>query len=272
MKKTLYVTDLDGTLMRDDKTLSQNTVNIINSLIGNGVLITYATSRSVTSASVITKDINFQMPVITLNGTIITNLQTKEEDIAMFSREDLENLHQRVKGFEIPVAVTSYTNGEERKLYLDGRTNEGFRDYLESHAGDKRFQPVNTEGSLYNGSICYFTFMADSEELEPLYRQVKDSSRWICNYQKDTYRKEYWLEIAPGDSTKAKAIQKLQKQYGCTRLVVFGDSLNDIPMFNIADEAYATANADEKLKAVATGIIGSNNSDGVAEWLYINAK
>lgn len=43
-------------------------------------------------------------------------------------------------------------------------------------------------------------------------------------------------------------------------------------MFNIADEAYAAANADKRLKAAATGIIGSNNSDGVAEWLYINAK
>ena len=43
-------------------------------------------------------------------------------------------------------------------------------------------------------------------------------------------------------------------------------------MFKIADEAYAVANADKNLKAEATGIIASNNQDGVAEWLYANAK
>lgn len=272
MKKTLYVTDLDGTLMRDDKSFSSETVNIINNLIGKDVLITYATSRSINSASVITKDINFQIPVITLNGTIIVNPLSKEQDIAMFSRETLEELYQRVKGFEIPVSVTSYTGGEEKKLYLAGRTNEGFDDYLESHAGDKRFCPVDTEEILYSGETCYFTFIADREELEPLYMQVKDGSRWVCNYQQDKYRKEYWLEISPVNATKAKAIQKLQKYYNCTHLVVFGDSLNDISMFNIADEAYATTNADERLKAIATGVIGSNNSGGVAEWLNINVK
>ena len=40
-------------------------------------------------------------------------------------------------------------------------------------------------------------------------------------------------------------------------LVCFGDNLNDIPMFEFADEAYATANAAEKLKEIATDVIGS---------------
>ena len=38
-------------------------------------------------------------------------------------------------------------------------------------------------------------------------------------------------------------------------------------MFKAADEAYAVANAAEELKQAATGIIGSNEEDGVADWL-----
>ena len=52
---------------------------------------------------------------------------------------------------------------------------------------------------------------------------------------------------------------------------MFGDSLNDISMFQIADEAYAVANAEVSLKAIATGIIGDNNSDSVAKWLQMYA-
>ena len=50
-------------------------------------------------------------------------------------------------------------------------------------------------------------------------------------------------------------------------VVAFGDGKNDLEMFAFADEAYAMANAVEELKAIATGVIGSNDEDGVARWL-----
>ena len=49
--------------------------------------------------------------------------------------------------------------------------------------------------------------------------------------------------------------------------MAFGDGMNDIEMFELADEAYAVANAVPELKAIATGIIGSNDEDSVAKWL-----
>ena len=66
--KTLYVTDLDGTLMRYDKTVSDYTIDTLNSLIDQGMLITYATARSFHSAWEITKEIHFSVPVITWNS------------------------------------------------------------------------------------------------------------------------------------------------------------------------------------------------------------
>ena len=46
-----------------------------------------------------------------------------------------------------------------------------------------------------------------------------------------------------------------------------GDGINDLPMFEIADECYAVSNAVDELKAIATGVIESNNADGIAKWL-----
>lgn len=272
MEKILYVTDLDGTLMRDDKTISERTITVINSLVKHGALITYATARSISSASVITKYINFKLPVITLNGTIIINKETQETDIEMFTKEDLEEIRECIRDFKIPAIVTSYTGKEEKKLYIKDITNEGFKNWSDSHANDKRLMAVQTEGELFSGRICYITLIADKKELDPLYMRIKDSVRCICNYDMDKYRSEYWLELSPPGATKAKAAEKLKEKYGCSKLIVFGDALNDIPMFKTADEAYAVANADKNLKAEATGIIASNNQDGVAEWFYANAK
>lgn len=258
--------------MKDDKTISERTITVINSLVKHGTLITYATARSIYSASVITKDINLELPVITLNGTIIVNSGTDRKDMEMFAKQDLEEIKKCIKDFKIPAIVTSYTGSKERKLYIASVTNTGFKSWLDSHANDKRLFAVETEEELFNGEICYITFIADKKDLEPLYIRIKDNVRCICNYDMDKYRSEYWLELSPINATKAKAARKLKEKYGCSRLVVFGDALNDIPMFEIADEAYAVLNADKSLKAKATGIIGSNNNDGVAEWLYANAK
>ena len=57
--RTLYVTDLDGTLMWDDKTLSNEGVAILNNLLSHGIVLTYATARSLSSASEITKSIAY---------------------------------------------------------------------------------------------------------------------------------------------------------------------------------------------------------------------
>ncbi len=85
--------------------------------------------------------------------------------------------------------------------------------------------------------------------------------------QQELYRPEYWCEIMPTLATKANAIRKLKNMWGCTRVISFGDAINDIPMFEISDECYAVENAVDELKAVATGIIESNEDDGVAKWL-----
>ena len=71
----------------------------------------------------------------------------------------------------------------------------------------------------------------------------------------------------PKEASKSQAIIQLKTLLGCDRLVVFGDGINDLDMFRIADEAYAVENAVPELKAAATAVIGSNDEDGVAKWL-----
>ena len=71
----------------------------------------------------------------------------------------------------------------------------------------------------------------------------------------------------PQGVSKASAAKKLMGLLGCTRLVCFGDAVNDLPMFEIADEKYAVANAAPELKKLATDVIGSNDEDAVAAWL-----
>ncbi len=74
----------------------------------------------------------------------------------------------------------------------------------------------------------------------------------------------------PLETSKANAIKQLKKLLECDKIISFGDGKNDIDMFELSDECYAVQNANEELKKIATGIIGSNDEDGVAKWLEHN--
>ena len=80
------------------------------------------------------------------------------------------------------------------------------------------------------------------------------------------------MEVLHKDASKASAAILLKKRLGCDKMICFGDEINDIPMFEIADECYAVENAVPELKRIATGIILSNDEDGVAKWLLQHAK
>lgn len=74
--KTLYVTDLDGTLLRHDETLSEFTITTINQLIDKGMLFCYATARSAHTACKVTQGLSTHMPMIVYNGVFIRDGKT----------------------------------------------------------------------------------------------------------------------------------------------------------------------------------------------------
>jgi len=273
MKKTLYVTDLDGTLMRNDKSISSKSREILNRLLEQGASITYATARSLKSASEVTKNLQLWLPVVIRNGTILADPQTKIEiEIATFEPEVLLALRQILQRYKLSGFVTTYIDGKEIRYYLKDNMNEGFRQHVIDHSDDERLRSVQSEQELYEGNVCYFTFIDKPEELGRVASQLNQSKEWTCVYQQDKYSSDYWLEIFPKAASKASAIQKIMRKYDYDKLVVFGDSLNDISMFEVADEAYAVDNAMDEVKEKATSVILSNEEDGVAKWLESNFK
>lgn len=229
---------------------------------------TYATARSLVSASVVAKGLATTIPVISYNGALIINPDTGEVLSALsFTEEEAAYVSGILREHGVNPLVYAYVDCVERVSYVTGRENEGIRRYLDVRKGDRRFRPLTDETCLYQGDIFYFTCIADREELLPLYEIFSGDERFRCTLQQELYRPEYFLEIMPKKASKAEAIKRLKEIWHCDRVVSFGDAVNDIPMFEISDECYAVANAVPELKACATGVIASNDEDGVAKWL-----
>lgn len=268
--RTLYVSDLDGTLLRSDATLSNRTKEILCTLLEKGLLFTYATARSQHSAGGLTSALPLRLPVAVYNGALLVDPQSAgilsicagkdaawEALIAFFIENDIAPF------------VYSLQEGEEclayREIYC---RHAGMRNYLDEKQGDKRLRPALSRENLFLGAIFYMTLIGGEREMLSLFSQIKGLRGLACHLIEDVYRPgEFWLEIYDASASKAGALQRLREIINAEEVVCFGDNQNDIPMFKAADRCYAVENAYPALNEIATGIISGNEADGVAEFI-----
>ncbi len=267
---TLYVSDLDGTLLRSNEITSEYTNRIINNLTERGIIFSYATARSLITAKKVTKGLTAKIPLIVYNGAFVIDNNTEKILIENYFDNAVLNLLDDLFYNEVYPIVYAFINDEEKFSFVPKLSTRGMNIFIDSRKGDIRANAVKTVEDLKSGKIFYITCIDESKKLEPLYEKYKHD--YHCVYQEDIYSKEQWLEIMPKETSKSNAIKQLQSLLNCEKLVVFGDGKNDIDMFQLADEGYAVQNAHDDLKKYASAIIPSNDDDGVAKWLEYNCK
>lgn len=270
--KTLYVSDLDGTLLRRDVRISPYSCGVINSLIENGLMFSYATARSIYTAETAAQGLNVRLPVIINNGVSIIDPVTKKRYVTnCFSDDEAAEIYDILMSFGIFPSVAAIIDGNEKYLYDRNNINPKLAEFIASRKNDSRNTPLDDTSVILDGDVFYFTCIGEVEKLLSAYDVIKKmNDKYTSIFQYDIYSGEPWLEVMPLYATKANAVRQLKQMYNCDTVVVFGDGINDIPMFKSADRCYAVANAADELKALATDIIESNENDGVARWLLEN--
>ena len=268
--RTLYLSDLDGTLLNSNQRLSEFTKATINNFVKSDGIFSYATARSLVSASIVTAGLSHDFPVVCYNGAFVFASQSRGILLSHhFARGDMMSIRQTFVQYGILPVVYAFIDGVEQFSFIDENISEGMRLFLDSRQGDPRRRQVRTVDQLYEGDIFYFACISDAATLAPANEAFK-LARFNCLYQKDVYSNAIWLELLPKSATKATAAQELKKMLNCDKLVAFGDGLNDLPLFLAADECYAMTNATQELKDIATAVIDTNDNDGVARWILKN--
>ena len=126
----ILFTDLDGTLLNRQDRVSPFSISTINHLVENGMLFTYATARSLVSASKVTEGLSTNIPVIAYNGAFIFQPSTGE----ILSREEFtEDQRKKVKEalqlHRISPLVYSFIDGVEKVSWIPRHENDGIRRY-----------------------------------------------------------------------------------------------------------------------------------------------
>lgn len=271
----LYVTDLDGTLLRNNATLSEFSRRNLSELIKNKDLkFTIATARALPSVRYILKDLPLNIPVIENNGAYVTDYKTGKHLIVNSIEEKLAKDILYIISMYKSSPYVSACNESEDKLFYGDVINEGMQLLLNDKIkqDDKRLNQVQDINCVLSNKIVGFTVINKEKELTPIFKILKEKYGKLLRFtfEEDQYYPGWhWLTINSCNATKAKAIDTVRSIMGFDKehLTVFGDNTNDIPMFEIAHEGVATSNAKQELKKYATKIIGSNEEDSVVKYI-----
>lgn len=280
-KDTLYVSDLDGTLLDNSSRVSERSVAMLGELVSQGAMVTVATARTPATVDPLLSRLpvpsytdpatgfSLPLPAIVMTGAALWNRTARRFDrVELIPERDAADILASFDTMGLRPFVYCLSGDSFLNVYHTARMSrreEAF--YLErKHLKLKRFHLDQRPASL--DSVVLFFTTGPERDIAAASDRLQGVTECSVAWYRDVLMPETGLIdiYAPGVS-KARAVTELARSVGASRVVVFGDNLNDLPMMRVADVAVAVDNALDAVKAEATSVIGANHTDAVARFI-----
>ncbi len=251
--------DLDDTLLRDDLSISDQTVQTLRHLAGSGIHVIPASGRTRMSMQPFVDRLSCAALFIASNGAEIREGSTGRL------------LHQETFSTEIGQEIARF--GKDHHCYT--QTYDGDRFYFnERSVWADQYAAASVLSGVYVGDLEAFIreprtkilIMDTPDRISVLLREAREQFRGRVSV---TCSKPWFLEFNALRATKGIAIGLAASRLGFSaeNVMAFGDSLNDLPMLRAAGWSVAVANAREEVRSECDSVCLSNQQDGVALFL-----
>lgn len=258
----LIATDMDGTLLKKDKTISEATKKAICNAREAGTKFVLATGRPIQGIKKYLQELNLVNDyednyALTFNGALVVNTRTNEVIYSKsLSISDLDILYPLAKSFDIDMHL--FTE--------DGLFTEKMNKYTEIEAtiNNIEAQICNFSTLDVNSPMIKFMMVGEKEALdaiEPkLSKEVHDKFTIVRS-------SNIFLEFLHKECNKGVGVKALSEYLEIKQdeIICLGDAGNDYHMIDFAGLGIAMDNAFPEIKEIANYITDSNENDGVAK-------
>lgn len=255
----LVALDCDGTLLNDQKEISEYTIKTIKMIKDMGIKIVISTSKSFSKIHRYLEELELiddNQYTIAFNGGYILNNTEKNilhEDL--LSKETVKKIVKLSKMFDL------YTFIYEKEKII---SNQFCDDYILKNPDVPFF--VSNFDNLDVASLGVHKIIIHGPNKEELKRArilLEQDCSHLCEI---TSSNDNNIELIPFGNSKTSGLQLLSQELGIlpSEMIAFGDNENDIDMFNYVGYKVAMGNAIDKLKDISSRVTLSNNNDGIA--------
>lgn len=272
MLDTLYITDLDGSLLTSKGTLSAATVEILRPLIADGLPLAVATARTPATAVALLEPLHITLPAILMTGAMLYDLPAHKSIEQYPIVKTAVAAVCEILALTRPAAFAYCVKNGELLVYYRALANKFAEHFYNARSSSpyKRYvQDANLVPKILDSDALLIMLCLESmHEVKAYYTtlaRVPDIQ--IFFYPDPYYAEGYIFEICSAKNDKGTGAANLRALLGAKRVVGIGDNVNDLPLFKACDESCAVANATDAVKRAATRVIDTNDVDGVAKWI-----
>ncbi|WP_088005674.1 Cof-type HAD-IIB family hydrolase [Indiicoccus explosivorum] len=267
MEQHLIVLDLDGTLLTDEKVISEKTKQTLADAMEAGHEVMIATGRPYRASSLYYGELSLRTPIVNFNGAFVHHPTDRRWGVH-HSPISLDVVHEVVESlhdFDFHNVVAEvmddvYVHYHDEQLlnifkFGDPAITTGdLREYLKADPTSMLIHaPVEKVPLIH-------------EHLDAVHAEAIDHRRWGAPW--------HVIEIVRSGMNKAVGIDRVAKSLDIprSRIIAFGDEDNDLEMIEYAGTGVAMGNAIGPLKSLADEVTLSNNEDGIAAVLKERLK
>jgi hypothetical protein len=264
MKKYLIAVDLDGTLLKDWKSMSTITRDYLKNINKTGHKVVIATGRPYRSAERFYNELELDTPIINYNGGLVTSKQ--DNNFKPYSlnldREDVINIFLETEHL-IENAFTEVKDD----IYLLHDT-EKIRPLI--HYFNGATLTVGRIDKILDKDPNGFLVVCHKGKTEQFEQYIADKYAGKILARNWGHEYDYIVELYTPDTNKAAGLEYVANYLGFKQndIIAFGDAHNDIEMLHYAHHGVAMKNAQERLKTTVDYVTKyPNTEDGVVHYL-----
>ncbi|MFI6023660.1 Cof-type HAD-IIB family hydrolase [Streptomyces sp. NPDC051287] len=252
----LVVTDMDGTLLDDEKRIPAGLWPMLAELRRRGVLFSPASGRQYATLARQFADVADGMVFIAENGTYVVRdgVELSSDVLDQAVAGDLARTVRRLvaDGVDVGAVVCG-----KRSAYVE-RADEAFLAEVRRYYVEHRVVDDLTAVDDDVIKVALFDFGPAERTTAPALAPFAAAHQVVVSG-------EHWVDVMNRTANKGTALRGLQRELGITpaQTMVFGDYLNDLEMLDAADWSFAMANAHPDVISRARHLAPSNNDDGV---------
>ncbi|MEH1101000.1 Cof-type HAD-IIB family hydrolase [Micromonospora sp. CPCC 205561] len=257
----LVATDIDGTLLRDDRTLSAHTADVLARLAARGTPVVLVTGRPIRWLRMVYEQLAEPLPAICANGAVVYDPVADEVLRAdPLAPQLLAEVARRLRA-EVPEISFAVEIVDSRQMRHEAHYP------LRWDADHDAIRAVETPEELLAAPAVKLLARGAEQDPDAFVALVAGALEGLAEATHSSY--SGLVEISAAGVTKAAGLA-----WYCARLgidardvLAFGDMPNDVPMLAWAGRGVAVANAHHAVLEVADEVTAANSVDGVAAYL-----
>jgi Cof subfamily protein (haloacid dehalogenase superfamily) len=260
----LVVSDVDGTLLTKDKTLTDAAKSAVQRLHEAGIGFTITSSRPTIGMRFLVEPLHIRLPIGAFNGSCIVDPELRPVEQHLIPETAVRRALEVLTKFGTEIWLFTpdrwlardpngeYIPHEKRAIRADPTIVADFAPYLAS--------ACKIVGASSDPAMLQRCEIAMQEALGAQATAVRSQS--------------YYLDITPPAVDKGTFVQTMATRLGIAldAVATIGDMQNDLAMFRTSGMSFAMGNATDDVKKMATHVTASNEDDGFAKAMDVILK